>query len=119
MGLSSALCTADGISQVPRIGPQFDSAFRKRLPFVWVTQQFNTTNSVGRLTVLAPEIVVATLAGRPPHHLNLHRVRGREAHIPWDWGRQREPFGPKAAERAAGSPETAGKRAFTNLTART
>lgn len=48
-----------------------------------------------RLTLLAPDIVEAIVAGRQPRHLNLHRVRGREAQIPWDWERQRELFGLK------------------------
>ena len=48
-----------------------------------------------RLTLLAPDIVEAIVAGRQPRHLNLHQVRGREAQIPWDWERQRELFGLK------------------------
>ena len=61
-----------------------------------------------RLTLLAPDIVEAIVAGRQPRHLNLHQVRGREAQIPWDWERQRELFGLKAAEGKAGGSEAAG-----------
>ena len=61
-----------------------------------------------RLTLLAPDLVEAIAAGRQPRHLNLHQVRGREAQIPWDWERQRELFGLKAAEGKAGGSEAAG-----------
>ena len=61
---------------------------RLRLEQGWVAE-------VLRLTLLAPDIVEAIVAGRQPRHLNLHQVRGREAQIPWDWERQRELFGLK------------------------
>ena len=61
-----------------------------------------------RLTLLAPDIVEAIVAGRQPRHLNLHQVRGREAQISWDWERQRELFGLKAPEGKAGGSEAAG-----------
>ena len=64
--------------------------------------------AVLRLTLLAPDLVEAIAAGRQPRHLNLHQVRGREAQIPWDWERQRELFGLKAAEGKAGGSEAAG-----------
>ena len=63
-----------------------------------------------RLTLLAPDLVEAIVAGRQPRHLNLHRVRGREAQIPWDWERQRELFGLKATEGSAGESKPADTR---------
>ncbi|MBP7713040.1 MAG: hypothetical protein KA217_11375 [Gammaproteobacteria bacterium] len=62
-----------------------------------------------RLTLLAHDLVEAVLAGRQPRHLNLQQLRGRGAHIPWDWERQRELFGLQAAEGKAGGSEEAGR----------
>jgi hypothetical protein len=76
---------------------------RLKLEQGWVAE-------VLRLTLLAPDIVEAIVAGRQPRHLNLHQVRGREAQIPWDWERQRELFGLQAAEGSAGESEPAGAR---------
>ena len=74
---------------------------RLRLEQGWVAE-------VLRLTLLAPDIVEAIVAGRQPRHLNLHQVRGREAQIPWDWERQRELFGLKAPQGKAGGSEPPG-----------
>ena len=74
---------------------------RLKLEQGWVAE-------VLRLTLLAPDIVEAIVAGRQPRHLNLHQVRGREAQISWDWERQRELFGLKAPEGKAGGSEAAG-----------
>lgn len=46
-----------------------------------------------RLTLLAPDIVTALLAGQQPRHLNLHALRGRVASIPRDWSEQRRILG--------------------------
>ena len=46
-----------------------------------------------RMTMLAPDIVVAIFEGRQPRHLNLHTLRGRQDLMPRDWGEQRRLLG--------------------------
>jgi len=52
----------------------------------WVAQ-------VLRLTLLAPDIVEAILAGSQPRHLYPHLIKGRAEPLPREWARQRELFG--------------------------
>jgi hypothetical protein len=53
-----------------------------------------------RLTLLAPDIVEAILDGRQPRHLHPHLIKGRIAHLPREWDRQREVLGFPVAERS-------------------
>lgn len=46
-----------------------------------------------RLTLLAPDIVEAILAGQQPRHLNLQTLRGRAESLPREWARQLLEFG--------------------------
>ena len=77
---------------------------RLKLEQGWVAE-------VLRLTLLAPDIVEAIVAGRQPRHLNLHQVRGREAQISWDWERQRELSGSRRprGRQAGRRPQVRGR----------
>lgn len=46
-----------------------------------------------RMTMLAPDIVEAILAGDQPRHLNLQTLRGRHDLLPRDWEEQRKLLG--------------------------
>lgn len=63
-----------------------DLALALKLEPGWVSE-------VLRLTLLAPDIVEAVLAGRQPRHLNLHALRGRQNLLPRDWAEQRQMLG--------------------------
>src|SRR6267378_5981977 len=83
---------------------------RHGVTFVAVTQQFNTTTSMGRLTLnillsfaqyvssllplafLAPDIVEAVAAGRQPPELTAHRLI-RTVELPIAWAAQKQLLG--------------------------
>lgn len=56
-----------------------------------------------RMTLLAPDIVEAIVAGRQPRHLTLQTLRGRNDILPRDWDAQRRWLG---CEPLAAAPQS-------------
>lgn len=46
-----------------------------------------------RMTMLAPDIIMAIIEGTQPRHLNLYALRGRQDQLPRDWAEQRQLLG--------------------------